>query len=91
MAEVMIRLSLPEIKRPGNSIISGVRPNQNYSTLISYWLIVCGYEMLANRRAQDSRFGLAMHQKLYYCQASFFVKKWKKRAGLELIRRCFSP
>ena len=40
------------------------------AALLSYWLIVCGYEMPANRRAQESRFGLAMHKKLYYCQAS---------------------
>ena len=44
--------------------------------LLSYWLIGCGYEMIANRWAQDSRFGLAMHQKLYKWQAS--LKKMKK-------------
>ena len=39
------------IKGPVNSIISSAWPNQTYSHILSYWLIVCGYEISANRRA----------------------------------------
>ena len=35
----------------GNSIISSAWPNQTYSPILSYWLIVCRYKMSANRRA----------------------------------------
>ena len=38
-------------KRRGNSIISSAWPNQTYSPLLSYLLIVCGYKISANRRA----------------------------------------
>lgn len=37
-------------KRPGNSIISSAWSNYTYSTILSYWLIVCWYKMSANRR-----------------------------------------
>ena len=39
------------IKGPVNSIISSAWPNQTYSHKLSYWLIVCGYKVSANRRA----------------------------------------
>ena len=39
------------LKRPGNSIISSAWPNQTYSHILSYWLIVCVYKMSANRRS----------------------------------------
>ena len=39
------------LKGPVNSIISSAWPNQTYSHILSYWLIVCGYEISANRRA----------------------------------------
>ena len=38
-------------KGPVNSITSSAWPNQTYSHILSYWLIVCGYEISANRRA----------------------------------------
>ena len=38
-------------KGASNSILSSSWPNQTYSPILSYWLIVCGYEMSANRRA----------------------------------------
>ena len=34
-----------------NSIISSSWPNQTWSPILLYWLIVFGYEMSANRRA----------------------------------------
>ena len=39
------------------------------SSLLSYWLIFCIQKLSANRRVYESRFGLAMDQKLYFCQA----------------------
>ena len=40
---------------------------------------------------QESRFGLAMHQKLYYCQASFILRKFaKSKFGSTQILRILS-
>ena len=39
------------IKGPVNSILNSAWPNQTYSHILSYLLIVGGYEMSANRRA----------------------------------------
>ena len=57
---------------PGNSIISSAWPNQTYSTILSYWLTICIQKNSSNRRVLQSRFGLAKHQKLYYCQNFFY-------------------
>ena len=58
------------LKGAGNSIISGSWSNYSYSPILSYWLIVCGYEMSANRRAV-SQFPVCNYYKLYYWLGSF--------------------